>query len=141
MLREAGREIPIFVTVDQARAYAQRADLWVEADVGAHTYDLDAVRTWCQDPSPDILDAAQLFMIWKLLEDAGLAKFPNALPGEPDYATDQLATWLGTHMTGTDERPPGWEPHQWTSDEARALADVLRSPLEQFFHELRVAAA
>jgi hypothetical protein len=141
VLREAGGQIPTFATADEARAYAQRIGLTVEREGGAHVYDLDAVRRWCQDARPDTLNAAQVFMAWKLLEDAAVAAFPNALSGEPDWAADQLADKLGTHLTETDHPPPGWEPHQWTLDEAKALAALLRPHVERLADEFESPAA
>src|SRR5882762_9018374 len=106
VLRGAAGKIPTFVSADDARAYAQGMGLTVEQESGAHVYDMDAVRDWCQEPRPDTLNAAQVFMAWRLLEDAAVTAFPNALPGEPDWEADKLATNLSTHLTGTDQPPP-----------------------------------
>src|SRR5947207_4772018 len=122
VVREDGGSILTFATSDEARAYAVAKGLTVEREGGTHVYDLDGVRKWCQNPRPDTLNAAQVFMAWKLLEDAAIAAFPNALPGEPDAEADELATKLGTHLTETDHPPPGWEPHEWTLDEVGTLA-------------------
>ena len=141
VLRDRGGHIPTFATADEARTYAQSKGLTVQHEGGAHVYDVDAVRKWCHDPRPDTLNPVQVFMAWKLLDDAAVTAFPNALPGEPDRVADQLITNLGTHLTGAAQPPPGWEPHRWTLDEAQALAGLLRPGVERLAREFGSFAA
>ena len=135
VVRDLSGRVPRFATDDEARVYARSMGLTPEPGFPTHIYDLDVIQAWCLKPEPQTLNAAQLFMIWMLLQEAGLTTIPD-----DQFGDDDLVAKLCEYIDPAWYTRAGWQLQPWTDSQVRLIADSLRPIVEQLVHEFEPVA-
>ncbi|GAA4837218.1 hypothetical protein [Kitasatospora terrestris] len=112
------RQVPVFVTVRQARAYASRRGRTL-ATPDANTLELVHVQRWLDDPVRRRVPPGAVLGAWNFFED--LARGLDAEHRLPRQ---------GAVHDGAYEKLFGSECAAWTPDERRAVIELLTAGVE-----------
>ena len=130
--------IAAFASEAEAHAYVLASgERLAEGEPSSQFYDLDAIARWCEHPDPDVLNADALSRAWHLLEDAGVARIPLAMPGEPEYAASDSFDNLMLSALAADA-PAEYGPlvRPWRAGELERVAEILRGGVAEFGRRL-----
>ncbi|MFE3947090.1 hypothetical protein ACFXPV_35305 [Streptomyces sp. NPDC059118] len=118
-VREAGRwQVPVFVTVRQARVYVCRRGREL-ATSEADTLELSRVQHWLEDPVRRKVPPGAMLEAWNFFED--LARGLDAVRQLPQQETVQNSAY---------QKLFEGECATWTPDEQRAVLELIRAGVE-----------
>ncbi|MFC5955314.1 hypothetical protein ACFP51_12710 [Streptomyces pratens] len=118
-MREADRwQVPVFVTVRQARVYVRRRGRKL-ATSEANTLELSRVQHWLKDPVRRKTPPGAVLAAWNFFED--LARGLDAVHQLPQQGTVQNSAY---------EKLFEGECATWTRDEQRAVLELIRAGVE-----------
>ncbi|MFJ4577477.1 hypothetical protein ACIP4W_40245 [Streptomyces sp. NPDC088846] len=116
---EAGRwQLPVFVTVRQARVYVRRRGREL-ATSEANTLELSRVQHWLEDPVHRKIPPGAVLEAWNFFED--LARGLDAVHQLPQQGRVQNSAY---------EKLFEGECATWTPDEQRAVLELIRAGVE-----------
>ncbi|MEW1693397.1 hypothetical protein ACIQOF_37335 [Streptomyces sp. NPDC091265] len=118
-VREGGCwQVPVFVTVRQARVYVRRRGRKL-ATSEANTLELGRVQRWLEDPVRRKAPPGSVLEAWNFFED--LARGVDAAHQLPQQGTVQNSAY---------EKLFEGECATWTPDEQRAVLELIRAGME-----------
>ncbi|MFD9338958.1 hypothetical protein ACFWBF_31900 [Streptomyces sp. NPDC060028] len=112
------RQVPVFVTVRQARVYVRRRGREL-AISEANTLELSRVQHWLEDPVRRKIPPGAVLEAWNFFED--LARGLDAVHQLPQQGTVQNSAY---------EKLFEGECATWTPDEQRSVRELIRAGVE-----------